>query len=68
VKVYVVLKPGETADAEEIIAHCRETLAPDIVPQAIEFIDALPKSAVGKIIRREVSELDRKKRMGKKQE
>ena len=56
VKAYVVLKPGETAEAEEIIAHCRETLAPDKVPQSIEFIDALPKSAVGKILRRELKE------------
>jgi long-chain acyl-CoA synthetase len=66
VKAYVALMPGETAEAEEIIAHCRETLAPDKVPQAIEFIDALPKGAVGKILRREVSELDRKKRAEKK--
>lgn len=66
VKAYVVLRPGETADAEEIIAHCRETLAPDKIPQGIDFINALPKSAVGKILRREVRELDRKKRAGKK--
>lgn len=65
-KAYVVLRPGETADAEEIIAHCRGTLAPDKVPQGVEFIDALPKSAVGKILRREVRELDRKKQTGKK--
>ncbi len=61
VKAYVVLRPGETADAEEIITHCRETLTPDKVPQSIEFIDILPRSAVGKILRREVRELDRKK-------
>lgn len=66
VKTYIVLRSGETADAEEIIAHCRETLAPDKVPQGVEFIDALPKSAVGKILRREVRELDRKKRVEKK--
>lgn len=60
VKAYIVLRPGETADAGEIIAHCSETLAPDKVPKYVEFIDTLPKSAVGKILRREVSELDRK--------
>jgi len=61
VKAYVVLKPGEEADAEEIIAHCRETLAPYKVPKIVEFIGELPKSAVGKVLRREVKELDRKK-------
>ncbi|MBM3302742.1 MAG: long-chain fatty acid--CoA ligase, partial [Deltaproteobacteria bacterium] len=59
VKAYIVLKPGEKADAEEIIAHCRATLAPDKVPQSVRFIDTLPKSVVGKILRRAVSELDR---------
>ncbi|MHB9097493.1 MAG: AMP-binding protein [Syntrophales bacterium] len=62
VKVYVVLKPGETADAEEIIAHCRERLAPEKIPQGIEFIDALPKSALGKVLRREVREIEKKNR------
>jgi long-chain acyl-CoA synthetase len=55
-KAYVVLKPGQTAKAGEIIGHCRERLTPDKVPQSIEFIDALPKSALGKILRREVKE------------
>lgn len=62
IKAYVVLKPGETADPEEIIAHCRKSLAPEKVPQDIEFIDALPKNAVGAVLRRKVRELDRKKR------
>jgi long-chain acyl-CoA synthetase len=48
---YVVLKPGQIVKAGEIIAHCRERLTPDKVPQNIEFIDALPKSVLGKIIR-----------------
>jgi long-chain acyl-CoA synthetase len=68
VKAYIVLRPGETADAEEFIAHCRETLTPDKVPQAIEFIDTLPRSAVGKILRHEVRELDRKRRVENKGE
>jgi long-chain acyl-CoA synthetase len=59
IKAYVVLKRGETADAEEIIAHCRGILAQDKVPQAIEFIDVLPKSAVGEILRVKVRELER---------
>jgi len=56
VKAYVVLKPGEVADAEEILAHCRKTLASYKVPQLVEFIDELPKSAVGKVLRRELKE------------
>ena len=55
-KGYVVLNPGQIVKAGEIIGHCRERLAPDRVPQSIEFIDALPKSAMGKILRREVKE------------
>ena len=62
VKAYVVLKPGEVAEAEEIITHCRERLAPEKVPQEIEFIDALPKSALGKVLRREVREIEKKNR------
>ncbi|MCE5262950.1 MAG: long-chain fatty acid--CoA ligase [Deltaproteobacteria bacterium] len=62
VKSYIVLKAGETATAEEIIAFCRETLTAYKVPKIIEFIDELPKSAVGKVLRREIRELDRSKR------
>jgi long-chain acyl-CoA synthetase len=65
VKAFVVLKPGETADAEELIAHCRKTLAPYKIPKFIEFIDELPKSAVGKVLRRELRERDDNKRKGK---
>ena len=59
-KGYVVLMPGQTVKAGEIIGHCRERLAPDKVPQSIEFIDSLPKSAIGKILRREVKAKARK--------
>lgn len=62
VKAYVVLKPGEVVEAEEIIAHCRERLTPEKVPQEIAFVDALPKSALGKVLRREVKEIERKNR------
>jgi long-chain acyl-CoA synthetase len=67
VKSYIVLKAGETADAEEIIAYCREKLAPYKVPKIIAFIDALPKSAVGKVLRRELKEMEQKQREGKGQ-
>ena len=55
-KAYIVLKPGQIVKAGELIGHCRERLTPDKVPQSIEFIDALPKSAMGKILRREIQE------------
>ena len=61
VKAYVVVKPGESLTAEEVIQFSREKLAAYKAPKMVEFIDALPKSAVGKILRKEVKEMDRKK-------
>lgn len=61
VKAYVVLKPGETATEEEIIKFCKEKLAPYKVPKIIEFRDSLPKSAVGKILRKVLREEEEKK-------
>ena len=54
VKAFIVVKPGETLTEEEITRHCRERLAAYKVPKAIAFLDSLPKSAVGKILRREL--------------
>jgi long-chain acyl-CoA synthetase len=62
VKAYIVVKPGQTLTAEEITAFCKERMSPYKVPKLIEFIDELPKSAVGKILRRELRDLDKKKR------
>jgi long-chain acyl-CoA synthetase len=61
VKVYVVLKKGQTATEEEIIAFCRENLAPYKVPKFVEFRDELPKTTVGKILRRALVEEEKKK-------
>ena len=47
-KAFVALKPGQTASADEIIAHCRERLAHFKCPKAVEFGD-LPKTSTGKI-------------------
>jgi len=52
VKAYVVLKEGETATEEEIIEFCKTKLAVYKVPKVVEFRDELPKSAVGKILRK----------------
>jgi long-chain acyl-CoA synthetase len=60
VKIYVVLKQGETATEEEIIAFCKGNLAPYKVPKFIEFRDELPKSLVGKILRRALLEQETK--------
>ena len=54
IKVFVVLKPGETAVEEEIIEFCRQNLAAYKVPRLVEFRESLPKSMVGKILRREL--------------
>jgi long-chain acyl-CoA synthetase len=58
VKAFVVVKPGETLTEQEVINYCRENLAPYKVPKIIEFIDELPKSAVGKILRRKLVEME----------
>ena len=48
----MVLKEGQTAKADEIIDYCKEKLAVYKVSKSLEFRDELPKSAVGKILRR----------------
>ncbi|MGE5122967.1 MAG: long-chain-fatty-acid--CoA ligase [Acidobacteriaceae bacterium] len=54
VKVFIVLKPGQAASEEEIIAFCKHNLAPYKVPKYVEFRQQLPKTLVGKILRREL--------------
>ena len=61
VKAYIVLKEGETATPEEIIAFCKERLAPYKVPKLVEFRSELPKSAVGKFLRRVLVEEEKRK-------
>jgi len=52
VKVFIVLKPGEKATDKDIIEFCKQKLAAYKVPKIVEFRDAIPKSAVGKILRK----------------
>jgi long-chain acyl-CoA synthetase len=59
VKAWVVIKPGETATAEELQDWCRDRLAPFKVPTQVEFRDELPKTTVGKILRRELVRQDK---------
>jgi len=56
VKAYIVLKKGEKATAEEIIAFCKEKLAAYKVPKLVEFRESLPKSAIGKVLRKVLRE------------
>lgn len=61
VKAFVVLKPGETATAEDIMAFCRERLAAFKAPKLVEFRDSLPKTMIGKILRRQLVAEDKAK-------
>jgi long-chain acyl-CoA synthetase len=54
VKAFIVALPGETVTEEEITAFCKENLAAYKVPKIIEFRDELPKTIVGKILRKEL--------------
>jgi acyl-CoA synthetase (AMP-forming)/AMP-acid ligase II len=56
VKAVVVLKPGETATAQEIIDAARLHLASYQKPRSVEFVDSLPKAPTGKILKRELRE------------
>ncbi|MFO0988492.1 MAG: AMP-binding protein [Alphaproteobacteria bacterium] len=54
VKAYVSLKPGAAATADDLLAHCRANLAKYKVPSALEIVDDLPKTAVGKIDKKQL--------------
>jgi len=52
VKAWIVLRPGQRATAEEIRAFCRKKLTGYKVPKQIEFVESLPKTIIGKVLRR----------------
>ena len=56
VKAVVVLKKGMTATEEEISEHCRKELASFKRPRYVEFIDELPRTSTGKILKRVLRE------------
>lgn len=62
VKTFLVLKPGQTATEAEIVAFCRENLAPYKVPKMVEFRPELPKSAMMKLLRRALRDEEEAKR------
>ena len=61
VKVFVVKKEGSSLKEEDLIAYCKDNLAPYKVPQLVEFREELPKSAVGKLLKRVLADEERKK-------
>jgi long-chain acyl-CoA synthetase len=54
VRLFVVRAPGASIAEPEVIAHCARQLAAYKVPRQVRFLDALPKSAVGKILRKDL--------------
>ena len=60
-KAFVVLKDGETASDRELIEFCKSRLAKYKVPRYIEFLHELPKTAVGKTMRRALRDIEYEK-------
>jgi long-chain acyl-CoA synthetase len=56
-KLFVVRAPGASLTSEALVAHCRAGLTAYKVPKLVAFVDALPKSTVGKILRRELRDI-----------
>jgi long-chain acyl-CoA synthetase len=65
IKAYVVLKQGEQATEEEILAMCKARLEEWAVPDRVEFRTELPKSMVGKVLRRMLAEEEEPQRVSK---
>jgi long-chain acyl-CoA synthetase len=62
IKAFVAPKPGSDVTEEKLVEYCKENLAPYKVPKEIEFRDELPKSAVGKLLRRVLADEERQKK------
>ncbi|MBW2095115.1 MAG: long-chain fatty acid--CoA ligase [Deltaproteobacteria bacterium] len=61
VKAFIVLQPGERLTGEEVMSYCREKLAAYKVPKLVEFMDELPKSAIGKVLRKELRKMEQER-------
>jgi long-chain acyl-CoA synthetase len=61
VKAYVVVAPGATLTEEDVVAHCAASLAAYKVPKVVEFRESLPRTVVGKVLRRVLLEEERAK-------
>lgn len=62
VKAFVIKKMGHRLSEEEVISFCKEKLAVYKVPKTVEFTDDLPKSNIGKVLRRKLREMEMEKR------
>lgn len=62
IKAYIVLKEGETASEDEIIAFCEGELAKFKIPRKVQFRHELPKTLVGKVLRRVLKDEELKRR------
>ncbi len=62
VKAFVVKKMGHRLSQEDVISFCKEKLAVYKVPKMVEFTDDLPKSNIGKVLRRKLREMEMEKR------
>lgn len=58
VKAFIVVKEGEHLTEQEVIDYCKQHLAAYKVPKLIEFMDELPKSVIGKVLRRTLREME----------
>lgn len=58
VRAFIVKKPGQDVEADALVAWCRENMAPYKAPREVRFIDALPATGAGKVLRRLLKDLD----------
>jgi long-chain acyl-CoA synthetase len=65
IKAWIVFHPGQSATEQELIAHCSHVLAPHEVPRRYEFVTELPKTEVGKILRRELARMEMERRQAR---
>jgi long-chain acyl-CoA synthetase len=65
-KAWVVLQPGQSASEKDIVEHASKSLAPYEVPRRIAFVNEIPKSAIGKTLRRELIRMEMEERSKQK--
>ncbi|XPV75926.1 MAG: long-chain-fatty-acid--CoA ligase [Desulfovibrio sp.] len=66
IKVYIVLEPNQELSKSDVISYCREKLANYKIPRQVEFREDLPKTMVGKVLRRALREEEMNKKANKK--
>lgn len=57
IMAFVVTQPGATITAEDLITHCQQSLAKYKCPKSIQFLEALPRNAIGKVLRKDLRKL-----------